>query len=260
MNSIRKLDIGDRLLAYLVFVASIVLVTFFGFQHELPPAWRLPGSPTLYVLGVAGTVLLCVSLVFVVTKRTGVGGSPLGWFSAHVVTATLGGVLVTVHSGGFLRHAPALLLVALFFLVVLGVWARVRVSRRMSATFASREASFAPLGADDRERLARLIREKEALLSRLDPGASEGTFSPRLKHWLSKPGLTFAYARLVGRENRLLGMRAGVSGVQAYWRVVHVALAFVFLLGILGHVVTVTFFAGYVAGGGEIYWWHLTKW
>ena len=32
------------------------------------------------------------------------------------------------------------------------------------------------------------------------------------------------------------------------------------VLGVLTHVVTVTFFAGYVAGGGPITWWHLTEW
>ena len=194
----RRLDIGDRLLAYLLFAAAVVLVTFFAFQHELSREWHLPGSPTLYLFGVAGTILLCVSLVFVVTKRTGVGGSPLGWFSAHVVTATLGGVLVTVHSAGFLRYAPALLLVSLLLLVILGVWARVRLSKDMSATFASRDQSFSPPGSEDRERLARLIEEKESVLSRLEPGADEGTFSPRLKHWFSRPALTLAYARLIG--------------------------------------------------------------
>ena len=256
----RKLDIGDRLLAYLLFAAAFVLVTFFAFQHELPREWRLPGSPTLYLLGVAGTLLLCVSLVFVITKRTGKGGSPLGWFSAHVVTSTLGGVLVTIHSAGYLRYAPALLLVALLLLVILGVWARVRLSKDMAATFATREQSFSPPSSENRERLARLIEEKESLLSRLDPGAEEGTFSPRIGHWFAKPRLTLAYARLIGRESKLLGVRAGVSPAQAYWRLVHVVLAYLFILGIVGHVVTVTFFAGYVSGGGDVYWWHLAKW
>ncbi len=256
----RRLDIGDRLLAYLVFAAAVVLVTFFAFQHELSGEWHLPGSPTLYLFGVAGTLFLCVSLVFVITKRTGLGGSPPSWFSAHVVTSTLGGVLVTIHSAGFLRYAPALLLVALLLLVILGVWARVRLSRSMAATFASREQSFSPLSSGNRERLARIIKEKESILSRLEPGAEEGVFSLGLRHWFTRPGLAFAYARLVGREHNILMARSGVSYAQAYWRMIHIVLAFVFLLGILGHVITVTFFAGYVSGGGEIYWWHLTKW
>ncbi len=256
----RRFDIGDRLLAYLIFAAALVLVTFFALQPELPREWRQPGSPTLYAFGVAGAVLLCVSVVFVITKRTGLGGSPVGWFSAHVVTATLGGVLATIHSAGFLRYAPALLLVALLFLVILGVWARVRISRAMAAAFASREESFSPPGAADRERIARLIERKEALLSRLAPGADEGVFSLRLGHWLTRPGLALAYARLAERERRLLGGRTRASPAQAYWRAAHIVLAFLFVLGMLGHVVTVTFFAGYVSGGGEIYWWHLAKW
>ena len=30
------------------------------------------------------------------------------------------------------------------------------------------------------------------------------------------------------------------------------------LAGMITHIVVVTFFAGYVADGGEIYWWHVT--
>ena len=32
------------------------------------------------------------------------------------------------------------------------------------------------------------------------------------------------------------------------------------VLGLVIHVITVTFFAGYVADGGPITWWHLTAW
>ena len=51
-----------------------------------------------------------------------------------------------------------------------------------------------------------------------------------------------------------------VGGAQAYWRALHLALAGLFVIGLFIHVIPVTFFAGYVADGGEIYWWHLTKW
>ena len=30
--------------------------------------------------------------------------------------------------------------------------------------------------------------------------------------------------------------------------------------GIVAHVITTVLFAGYVADGREIYWWHLTEW
>jgi len=32
------------------------------------------------------------------------------------------------------------------------------------------------------------------------------------------------------------------------------------VVGIIAHVITTVFFAGYVADGREIYWWHLTDW
>ncbi|MEE9256086.1 MAG: hypothetical protein V3V56_02845 [bacterium] len=253
-------DIDDRLLAYLIFAAAVVLTTYFAFLPDLSPEWKLPGSPRLYAMGTAGSALLLVSLAFVLAKRTGRGGSPTAWFAAHVVAATAGAVLVSVHSAGRLRYAPGLLLLTLAGLVALGVWARIRLSRRISATFASKHESFAPLGGEGRERLRAVVRKKEALLENLDPAAREGTFSLTLIHWLRRPAASWAYARLVREESLLLGTREAVSISQAYWRWVHIALAYLFVLGLIGHVVVVTFFAGYVSGGREIYWRHITAW
>ena len=98
------------------------------------------------------------------------------------------------------------------------------------------------------------------MLRKLDSAATEATFSPNLSHWLQKPVKTLAYIRLVRAEETLIGTRQSVGGVQAYWRALHLALAGLFVIGLFIHVITVTFFAGYVADGGEIYWWHLTKW
>jgi NAD(P) transhydrogenase subunit beta len=44
------------------------------------------------------------------------------------------------------------------------------------------------------------------------------------------------------------------------WTPFVVMTAIAFVLGVLIHVVTVSFFAGYVAGGGPITWWHLAAW
>ena len=85
-------------------------------------------------------------------------------------------------------------------------------------------------------------------------------FSPNLSHWLGRPLLALAYLRLVREEEVLIGVRESVGRAQAWWRAAHLALAGLFVIGLVIHVVTVTFFAGYVADGGEIYWWHLTKW
>jgi hypothetical protein len=256
----RRPDIDDRLLAYLLFITSIALTTYFFFLPDLSSEWKLPGSPRLYLMGVVGSAFLFVSFLFVLAKRTGKGGSPPAWFTAHVVTATVGTVFVAVHSGGRLRYAPALLLLALLGLILLGVWARIRLSRRISSTFGTKHESFAPLNPLVRDRLEAIIRRKERLLERIDPQAQEGTFSLTVAHWLSRPSASFSYFRLVSEETRLLGTRGAVTVSQAYWRWAHMGLAVLFLLGLIGHVLVVTFFAGYVSGGEEIYWWHLTAW
>ena len=54
--------------------------------------------------------------------------------------------------------------------------------------------------------------------------------------------------------------RASVGAAQAWWRPLHLALAATFIVGLLIHVVMVTFFAGYVAEGRPVTWWHLTAW
>lgn len=256
----KRADLSDRLLAYLVFGAGVVLVTHFTLLPGLPGAWKKPGGFPLYTFGVVGTLLLLVSVVFLFVKRTGRGGSPVAWFSAHVVTASVGGVLVAIHSAGYLRYAPGLLLLVLAGLAALGVWARIRLSHRMSAVFASHYPSFMPLGPGRKERLRAIIEEKERLLADLDPGAREGTFSLTLAHWVRRPRRSWAFARLVRRESAVLGARQTAGFAHAYWRRAHIALAALFLAGVLGHIVVVTFFAGYVSGGGEIYWWHLAEW
>lgn len=259
----KRPDISDRLLAYLIFAAALVLITWFALLSDRSPDWRLPGSPRLYRIAMAGSLLLLFSAFFLVAKRTAwAGGSPVRWFSAHVVSAVAGSVLVTIHSAGYLRYAPALLLTALLGLAMLGIWARISLSRRISATFAEKHVSFAPhsISETDRGRLRSLIEEKEGLLEKLSPGAGEGTFSLTPAHWLAHPFLAGGYARLVGEESAILGVREMVPPAQAWWRRVHMALAVLFVLGLIGHVVVVTFFAGYVSGGQEIYWWHLAAW
>ena len=253
-------DIPDTRLLQLTAAAVIATITWFLLRGTLPEAWRTPGSPELYLIGVAGVILLLVPMAFVLAKRGGSGSNPVHWFNAHVACSLAGMVLIAVHSGGFLRRPPALLLLALLALAALGIWARVRGSRRMAATFASKAPRFTVPDAATRERLRALISEKRALLAQLDPQASEATFSVNLPHFLRAPRLALAYRRLAREESMLLGTRAAVSAQQAWWRPLHMALAWIFVLGVVIHVITVTFFAGYVADGAPITWWHITAW
>lgn len=253
-------DFSDARLLGLTFAAVAAIVLWFVVRGALPDMWRTPGSPALYLAGFAGVLLLLVPVAFVVAKRGGRSADPVGWFNAHIACSLAGMVLVAIHSGGFLRRPPALLLLALAALAVLGVWARARGSRHMAATFASKAPAFTVPDAAARERLRALIGEKRRLLVELDPQAAEGTFSVNLPHFIRRPGLALAYRKLAREESLLLGTRRAVPPEQAWWRPLHMALAWLFVLGVAIHFVTVTFFAGYVADGGPITWWHLKAW
>jgi len=252
-------DLSDRRLVHLLAAAAAAIAAWFALRSWLAPAWRTPGSPELYLAGVAGALLLLVPAAFALAKRGGASRDPRAWFNAHVICSLAGAVLIAAHSGGFLRRPPALLLIALVALAALGVWARLRGAPRMAATFASKTGTFRIPDEAARARLRRLIAEKIVLLRQIDMQANEGTFSVTLAHLLRSPRLSLAYRRLAREEARLLGTRAAVGAAQAWWRPLHMALAWIFVLGVLVHVATVTFFAGYVAGGGPITWWYLRQ-
>jgi len=257
----KRADLSDVMLVCIVGAAVLALAAWFTLVRPvLPPTWSTPGSPELYIAGVLGTALLLVSMVYVVVKRSGHGNLAPACFVAHIVCGTLGTALVVVHSAGYLRRPPALLIVDLLGLIVLGVWARVRLSRGMAATFSTKQHAFALAPRVARPALAAVIERKRALLASLDPTAQEATFSPTLGHWIRSPRASLRYAYLVHEENSLVGTRASVGVPQAWWRPLHLLLAYVLVLGLVMHVIVVTFFAGYVAGDEPITWWHLAEW
>lgn len=255
-----QFKLTNTALVALVAATLAAIVLWFLLRGLLPIAWRTPGEPPLYLCGVAGALLLLVPAGFAFAKRSGRGRHPVAWFNAHVVCACLGSGLIAIHSAGHLGRAPALLLLALVALAGLGVWARLRAARLMAATFGSKVAVFAPPEAAARARLQRVIEDKRALLPALAPGASEGTFSVTLPLLVRNPRTALAYRALEREETRLLGTRRALPLAQAWWRPLHIALAWAFVGGVVVHVVTVTFFAGYVADYGPIHWWHLSAW
>jgi len=250
--------LGNRLLFGLIISAIVFLVVYFSIYTLLPNALQTPGSLPLYVIGVVGTLLLLVSIVFVWAKRTGRVGLPPAWFMAHVVSAILGMVLVAVHTAGNLTRPPALIFLPLIGLSLVGVLARVIVSDQMSATFGSRYQNFGDMNENRKILLQQIISRKKELLLHLDPNASEGTFSLQFLHWCLKPWFAFSYARLEREENRFIGARRTLPLIQAYWRWVHIVLALVFVIGLVSHVFTVTFLAEYAAEGREIIWPHFS--
>lgn len=256
--------LGNTLLRGLgIAVFAVIAAYFLLLFPALPDAWRTAGSPELYLTGVAGACLLLVSMVFSAVKRGGGGDLAPRFYVAHVVCAYAGTVLVAIHGAANLGRPPALLYLAIIGLIALGIYSRLYVSRRVARTFAEKHRSFAVGLADSkREKLRDVIARKREVLASLDPAANEGTFSLQPVHWRSKPLTAWKYAKLVNEERDIMGTRQMVPAAQAYWWMAHRLLAYLFVLGIVIHVITVTFFAGYVADYdlGKITWWHITEW
>lgn len=256
----RRGDIANSVLLAICGAAGLAIAGWLALLWDLPAAWHAPGTPLLQSTAIAGALLLLVPLAFAIAKRGGHARTPAMWFSLHAIAALLGTVLVTLHTAGRFDQPPALLLPLLLALMALGVWARVRGARRMADTFASKRAGFDAPSANTRARLAAIIADKQRVLAELDLEADEATFSVTLAHWLAKPKLARRYAALAREEAKTMGQRASVGRAQAWWRPLHMALSTLFLAGLALHVILVTFFAGWVADGGEVYWWHIAQW
>jgi hypothetical protein len=260
VGSSRRKDLADRQLRMLILAAVAVLLIILFLKPLLPADLQRPGSPLMQSLAIVGALLLLTPLAYVLAKRCGMSDVPNRWFIAHVVAAVAGFVLVVMHSGGALLRWPSLLLYALAGLVASGTYARLRAASDMASTLGRKQAAFAPPDPALHKQLHQLLGQKSELLARLEPEAREATFSVTLGHCLRHPRLACRYASLARREAALIGARRSVGYAQAWWRPLHLVLAALFLAGLVVHVVTVTLFAGYVAGGREIYWWHVARW
>ena len=205
-----------------------------------------------------GSVLLLIPYLFSLGKRSGASRAPNTLFVWHVGASSVGIFLVMLHAMVSLSGPPLALVFILFALLVSGFIGRVPMAPRMATTFGNKTAPFLASDPQVKSRLKEIIRRKTEVLSELDPGASESLFSVTLGHWLRSPHGSWTYARLAREESRLIGARQSVSRLQAWWRPLHLGLAWMFLAGLLLHIVLVLFFAGYVADGGEIYWWHIS--
>ncbi|MDE2396288.1 MAG: hypothetical protein KGM91_12700 [Burkholderiales bacterium] len=220
-----------------------------------------PGSPWHQSLAAIGSLLLLVPMAFSAFKRSALARRPRLWFGAHALCSSIGFVLVCVHAAsGRFWSPPTVLVALLLFLVLQGALARSLLSQRFSEQFGTRHPSFLAQDPLRRRTLAGIIERKRELLARLDRSADEAVFSPNLRHALRHPWLTLRYAQLAGRESDLVGARRAAGAVLRLWRRLHLLAALLFTLGLFAHVALVLFFAGYVAQGRAVYWWHLANW
>ena len=68
----KRPDLPDLMLVWIVGAAAVAAGAWFALLRPVLPAqWSTPGSLELYFAGVIGALLLLVSMVFVVVKRSG---------------------------------------------------------------------------------------------------------------------------------------------------------------------------------------------
>ncbi len=95
------------------------------------------GTSPLYPAGVVGNLSLPAAASFAPVKRGRLTTSPTGWFVSHLFAGVSGAVLIAVRTAGSLGRPPALMLLALPFLVV----------QATRSTITPRSAIHAPTGA-----------------------------------------------------------------------------------------------------------------
>lgn len=253
-------NLGNRTIQRLLILPGIAIGLFLLGALLLPGQWLRPGSSLLQASAALGSVLLLVPFFFSVHKRAGHATRPRRWFALHVIASLTGICLVIPHALAGLQGPPLILLLALLILVATGTVARIRIARWMADTPGTRLAAFGITPSQLKDQLRSLIEQKQRLLQQLEPSACEALFSVTLQHWLQSPRLAWQYSRIVHRENSLIGMRGKLPVQQSWWRPLHIIAAWLFFLGLFVHVIVVIFFAGYVAEGETIYWWHLADW
>lgn len=253
-------DLSNRSVWLLAAVLGVMICVLAIVRLSLPADLQRPGSILLQPAAILGALLLLVPYLFSIGKRSGYSKVPNRLFVLHVLASVFGIALVSLHALARPHGPPLILVGCLALLVITGVVGRVHVSRRMADTFGTKPSLFQTTPPVVTHQLKQVIESKTRLLSVLDPSAKEALFSVTLRHWLSSPLKSLTYARLARKEATLMGTRSTVSPVQAYWRGLHLFLAWLFLAGLVTHIIVVTFFADYVAGDRTIYWWHVRAW
>lgn len=254
-------DLSNKALLRTLYAAAATLALLLAGSaaaRTLNPAMFSPGAPFMQSVAAIGSALLAAGFWAALGKR--VGGSAKQGFRRHIWLSVTGMLLVAWHTTASFHKAPMLLLLIIVSLAVLGAIARTRAAVAQGQMFGQRIGRLMRTDGVDRTRLAEVLESKRSVLKRLDPAASEGTFVLRPWHWRTHPLWSWRFARLVAAEQRLLGTPGLFEWSPRSFRLWHQVLATVFIVGLLSHIVLVTWFAGYVADERAIYWWHLAAW
>jgi signal transduction histidine kinase len=254
-----------RGLALLAAVALFLGLAYAALASRLVPYNPRPGAPVGQTLGVIAAALMIATLLYLPAKRSDVLSAPnrrlVLW---HVVLGMTGAGVALAHSRLVVDHPPILVLLAFLGLLATGLYGRIIASRRLGPTFGRGGSPFRPAAALPAG-LGDLVDRKRRLLATLEPAAREGTFALALSHWALQPLRAARYYALALEERRRMraigasGYRDEVSTLERWWRIGHLILAWLAVIGLVAHVVTTLFFAQWAAGQREVYWWYLRK-
>jgi hypothetical protein len=249
-------------------VATAVLVLGLIYAVAAPSVVRYdarPGAPVGQLLGVAAALLMLATLLYLPAKRSDALSAPnRRLVLAHIILGLTGAGVALAHSRLVITHPPILVLLAFLGLLATGLYGRAIASRRLGPTFGRAGHPFRPAAAPP-ENLRALIEQKRALLARLEPAANEGTFALALSHWTSQPFRAARYYALSLGERRQMralgaaGYQSEMGAFERWWRIGHLLLAWLAMLGLLAHVVTTLFFAEWAAGDRDVYWWYVRR-
>jgi signal transduction histidine kinase len=254
-----------RGLALLAAVVLFLGLAYAALASRLVPYDPRPGAPVGQTLGLIAAALMIATLLYLPAKRGDVLSAPnrrlVLW---HVVLGMTGAGVALAHSRLVVAHPPILVLLAFLGLLATGLYGRIIASRRLGPTFGRGGNPFRP-AATRPDGLGNLIERKRRLLAALEPTAREGTFALALSHWVSQPLRSARYYFLALEERRRMravgaaGYQDEVGALERWWRIAHLILAWLAVIGLVAHVVTTLFFAQWAAGQREVYWWHLGK-
>ncbi|MEK9848973.1 MAG: hypothetical protein VW665_00505 [Candidatus Puniceispirillum sp.] len=259
-STVSRPDLSNRVLRLSAAGLGVATLIYAGIKPSLGSMWQQPGSPLMQSFAIIGSLFLLVPYLFSLGKRGGYSRVPNRLFMLHVGASVIGIGFVVPHGLAYFDGPPLLMLGGLMVLVITGLAGRIYASKLFAAVFGQKPKPFALPDPETKEKLRAIIAQKITLLASLDKDADEALFSVTLAHLLRQPRLSLAYLRLARIEASLIQTRQSVPFIAAYWRPLHILVAWLFLAGLIIHIIVVTFFAGYVAEGRPIYWWHITQW
>lgn len=254
-----------RALAALAAVVLLVGFVYAAAASRLAPYDARPGAPVGQTLGVTAAALMIATLLYLPAKRGDVLSAPnrrlVLW---HVVLGMTGAGVALAHSRLVVDHPPILVLLAFLGLLASGLYGRIIAGRRLGPSFGRGGNPFRPAAARP-DNVRDLVERKQRLLVALEPGAREATFALALSHWAWNPLRAVRYYALAIEERRRMraldaaGYQEEVGRLERWWRIGHLVLAWLAVIGLVAHVVTTLFFAQWAAGQREVYWWYLRK-